>query len=169
MCKIPVSKARRAERNNETVKDCISSSMAWDFDFSRNLKENELGDVISLLQLVGDPSVVMGSADEDDQRKWELGDDFSVANCYDSLDVDGFLSFPHKQLWNPKIPLKVSFLVWTLCFNGAPTNDYLARTDRANTGNCILCNAELETNEHLFLHCKETSKLWSYFFDSFGQ
>ncbi|KAI3977592.1 hypothetical protein MKX01_000505 [Papaver californicum] len=37
------------------VRDTVTSTSAWDFDFSRNFKENEVLEIGQLLQLVGDP------------------------------------------------------------------------------------------------------------------
>lgn len=96
------------------------------------------------------------------------GKGFSVATAYSALETDGFLSFPDKQLWNPKVPLKVCFLVWTLCYNGAPTLDYLYNTGMVQNADCLLCNQQTESNAHLFIHCRVTSEVWSYFLNSFG-
>lgn len=84
------------------------------------------------------------------------------------MDVDGFIAFPHKQVWNTKILLKVSFLIWTLCHQGAPTLDKLHRPGLVNSDQCILCDDVQETQSHLFLHCDETRKVWKCFLDSFG-
>lgn len=64
--------------------------------------------------------------------------------------------------------MKVSFLVWTLCYGGAPTLDFLHRTGRTNNSICLFCNVAQETNNHLFMQCTETLKLWNYFINNFG-
>lgn len=103
----------------------------------------------------------------EESRLWRFGDDFTVANCYASLDIGGLLAFPHKQVWNPKVPLKVSFLIWSICHDGAPTLDMLLRAGLIQNDICLLCDTEQETQNHLFLHCSETRKLWRYFLDNF--
>ncbi|XP_026436622.1 uncharacterized protein LOC113334624 [Papaver somniferum] len=136
--------------------------------YKRDLKEVEVGEVAHLIHLLDGFAQIIHLCMAVDTRKWDFGDEFSVSNCYSSLDVDGFLHFPHKQIWNPKIPLKVSFLVWTLCHDGAPTLETLLRDGSVNDRQCTLCSEVEETQNHLFLHCPETRKLWNYFLDSFG-
>ncbi|XP_026439685.1 uncharacterized protein LOC113338488 [Papaver somniferum] len=144
----------------------VSSDNAWNFNFARTLNEMELGDITEMLQGLGEVSNLFDSALED-TRLWRFGDDFTVENCYASLDIGGLLAFPHKQVWNPKVPLKVSFLIWSICHDGAPTLDMLLRAGLVQNDICLLCDTEQETQSHLFLHCYETRKLWHYFLDSF--
>ncbi|XP_026410060.1 uncharacterized protein LOC113305186 [Papaver somniferum] len=91
----------------------------------------------------------------------------SVANSYTALETGGLLTFPDKQLWNSNVPLKVSYLVWTLYFSGAPTFDYLYNAVLVQDPTCVFCEACQETNEHLFLHCKFVFDICAYFLKSF--
>ncbi|XP_026384868.1 uncharacterized protein LOC113280463 [Papaver somniferum] len=131
------------------VSDMISPEGAWNLHFSRNLNDQELLEVSNLLQIIGEPNV----SGNEDSRKWRYGDNFSVTSAYSALDTEGSLIFPDKQLWNSKVPLKVSFLVWTLCYSGAPTLDKPYAADLIQDRNYLLCNQMVETNEHLFIHC----------------
>ncbi|XP_026383736.1 uncharacterized protein LOC113279249 [Papaver somniferum] len=121
-----------------------------------------------MIQLLEEFAMMLHNNEKEDDRKYKFAPDFTVASCYSSLEVDGFLAFPHKQIWNPKIPLKVSFLAWTLFHDGAPSLEFLQRVGKVNSSTCLLCNTEQETQSHLFLHCSETRKVWHYFLDSFG-
>ncbi|XP_026437824.1 uncharacterized protein LOC113336045 [Papaver somniferum] len=152
-----------SRKRDVIVAQMINEYGAWDLDFRRNVKEEEVGEVTLLLQVTGEPLL----SSDNDQWQWKHKI-FYVANCYSTLDLDGYLSFPHKQIWNARVPLKVSFLVWTLCHKGAPTLDYLYRAGKVQNPECLFCAAAVETGDHLFLHFKETAKLWSYFLDSFG-
>lgn len=78
------------------------------------------------------------------------------------------LTFPDKQLWNSKVSLKVSFLVWTLCYSGAPTLDKLYAAGMVQDSNCLFCDQMVETNENLFIHCSYVFEVWSYFLNSFS-
>lgn len=83
------------------VRDMVTSDGAWDFSFARALKENELLEVIHLLQEIGEPNTnLSGENLVEDSRQWSYGygKAFSVANAYSSLETDGLLSFPDKQL-----------------------------------------------------------------------
>ncbi|XP_026400308.1 uncharacterized protein LOC113296197 [Papaver somniferum] len=163
-----ILKARDYVKDNSTLTVHNGNNILFCFDFKRDLKEAEVGEIAHLTQLLDGFAQTIHSCMAEDTRKWDFGDEFSVSNCYSSLDVDGFLYFPHKQIWNPKISLKVSFLVWTLCRDGAPTLDTLLRAGLVNDRQYILCSAEEETQNHLFLQCPETRKLWNYFLESFG-
>ncbi|XP_026445035.1 uncharacterized protein LOC113345474 [Papaver somniferum] len=158
---IIIQRVCRFRKKDATVSQMINEYGAWDLDFRRNLKEEEVGEVALLLQVIGKPLL---SADND-QWQWKHKD-FSVANCYSTLDLDGYFSFSYKQIWNARVPLKVSFLVWTLCHKGAPTLDYLYRAGKVQNPDCLFCATAVETSDHLFLHCREAAKLWSYFLDS---
>ncbi|XP_026439787.1 uncharacterized protein LOC113338623 [Papaver somniferum] len=92
-------------KKDATVSAIVSLEGAWSFDFKRNPNEIELGETVLLLQQRGNISTRIALSDLEDTRKWELATKSSITNVYSSLDVDGFLSFPHKQLWNSKVPL----------------------------------------------------------------
>ncbi|XP_026419724.1 uncharacterized protein LOC113315679 [Papaver somniferum] len=143
--------------------DLISNEGSWILNFTRNLNEQEMLEVENLLQVIGDPSRLSN----EDSRPWRYGEGFSVANAYVALETGSLLSFPANQLWNSNVPLKVSFLVWTLCFSGAPTFDYLHNAGLIQDPKCVLCDECLETNEHFFLHCNLVFKIWSYFLKRF--
>ncbi|XP_026459742.1 uncharacterized protein LOC113360448 [Papaver somniferum] len=138
------------------VKDMISTNGVWNFSFKRNLNEQKAGEIANLLHLLEDFTIAVHTNEEEDDRKWNFATEFSVDSCYTSLEIDGFLVFPHKQIWNPKIPLKVSFLVWCLCHNGAPTLEFLHQAGKVNSPTCHLCNEETENQETI------KSKLWEW-------
>ncbi|XP_026399349.1 uncharacterized protein LOC113295217 [Papaver somniferum] len=148
----------------KSLEDVVSVDGAWDFKFSRNLKDQEIIQVANLLQLIGEPP--MNALD--DIRNWRYGDCFTVSNAYNALEVHGLLRFPDKQLWNSKVSSKVSFHVWTLCYREAPTLDILHRAGLVQDSNCLFCGQCAKTNEHLFLHCNVVTSIWSYFLGSFG-
>ncbi|XP_026420263.1 uncharacterized protein LOC113316261 [Papaver somniferum] len=131
------------------ISEMISPEGAWNLHFSRHLNEREVLEVVNLLQLISEPSV----SGNEDSRKWRYGDNFSVASAYSALETKDLLTFPDKHLWNSKVPLKVSFLVWTLCYSGAPTLDKLYAAGMVQDSNCLFCDQMVETNEHLLIHC----------------
>lgn len=45
--------------------------------------------------------------------------------------------------------------------------DQLYNARMVQNANCLLCGVHEETNAHLFLHCKTTFEVWSYFMNSF--
>ncbi|OVA14780.1 Reverse transcriptase zinc-binding domain [Macleaya cordata] len=77
--------------------------------------------------------------------------------------------FPHKNIWNKDIPSKVSFVLWATALGSIPTQDVLRRKGFYMVNRCHLCMRSEETGDHLFLHCKFTSLVWSYFLIGFGE
>ncbi|XP_026417235.1 uncharacterized protein LOC113312713 [Papaver somniferum] len=136
---------------------------SWNFDFCRNLREAEIEDIAHLLNLLD----TFNRGEGRDQRLWQNDTKtFSVAECYKSLEDDGMLVFPYKSVWNPKIPYKVIFFVWSLCYNAAPTMDLLRNSYTVN--GCLLRKKSVESNQHLFLHCDTTRELWFYFLGAYN-
>ncbi|XP_026451585.1 uncharacterized protein LOC113351892 [Papaver somniferum] len=128
-----------------------------------SLKESEIEDIAHLLDMLSTFNCGVGN----DHRVWQNGEKrFSVKECYKSLEEDGSLIFPYKCVWNPKIPQKVIFFVWSLCYNVAPTMDYLR--NYFNVNGCLLFTKSAETNNHLLLHCEKTRELWNYFMEGYG-
>ncbi|XP_026459936.1 uncharacterized protein LOC113360665 [Papaver somniferum] len=75
----------------------VNAGNSWNFAFCRILKEVEVEDVAHLLDMLS----TFNSGVGEDHRIWQ---DFSMSECYKSLEDDGLLVFPHKSLWDPKIP-----------------------------------------------------------------
>ncbi|XP_026410319.1 uncharacterized protein LOC113305513 [Papaver somniferum] len=141
----------------------ISAGNCWNLAFCRSLKDAEIEDISHLLDLLS----TFNSGVGDDQRVWQNGaKTFSVAECYKSLEDDGLLVFPYKCVWNSKIPQKVAFFVWTLCYNAAPTMDSLRNT--INVNGCLLCKKSAETSQHLFPHCEITTEMWNHFLKGYN-
>ncbi|XP_026377646.1 uncharacterized protein LOC113271938 [Papaver somniferum] len=131
---------------------------SWNFDFCRNFREAEIEDIAHLLNFLD----TFNRGEGQDHRLWQNGTKtFSVAECYKSLEDDGLLVFPYKSVWNPKIPHKMIFFVWSLCYNAAPIMDLLRNS--YNVNGCVLCKKSAESNQHFFLHCDTTREIWFYF------
>lgn len=110
---------------------------SWNFVFSRNLKDEEIEDVAHSLDLIS----IFRRGDAEDYRVWQNGNkSFSVKECYKDLEVQGLIYFPYKCVWNPKIPQKVVFFVWNLCFVAAPTMYTYKNSIMVN--GCLLCKKE---------------------------
>lgn len=112
----------------------------------------------------------IGERDVNDEMLWGLDEEkgFSVKSMYEELSCPSQLSFPGECVWNPLIQLKVSFLMWELCWNRAPTIDNLIRRDMYIPNWCCLCKADAESTSHLFLHCPWVRYFWDHFISRFG-
>lgn len=97
----------------------------------------------------------------EDERLWTLDENkgFSVRSMYKALVPGDSCSFPARLIWNSLILTKVSFFIWELWWDCAPTLDNLIRWDLIFPNRCSMCLSYGESSNHLFLHCSLASSL----------
>ena len=66
------------------------------------------------------------------------------------------------------MPPKVAFFVWDVFWDKVLTLKQLQRRGHSLTNRCFLCLSEVETVDHLLLHCAKTRVLWNLLFSLFG-
>lgn len=66
------------------------------------------------------------------------------------------------------MPTKISFFTWLVHHNSLLTQDNLERKVRTLVNRCCMCKKELETINHLFLHCSVAHSIWDVFLSGFG-
>ena len=66
------------------------------------------------------------------------------------------------------MPPKVAFFVWEASWDKVLTLKQLQRRGHSLTNRCFLCLSEVETVDHLLLHCAKTRVLWNLLFFLFG-
>ncbi|XP_026396249.1 uncharacterized protein LOC113290874 [Papaver somniferum] len=82
---------RLTRNKHASIRDMIQDSEngpAWDFSFTRNLKEDELQMVAALL---GQINALILSDSGDDYLSWNPGNNFSIKSCYEAIEVAGFI------------------------------------------------------------------------------
>ncbi|XP_039070040.1 uncharacterized protein LOC120216777 [Hibiscus syriacus] len=67
----------------------------------------------------------------------------------------------HKLFWLPLHVPKYNIITWMAFLDRLPTKDRLIRMGFNIDGICVLCNEEMETRDHLFLHCTVANSVWS--------
>ncbi|CAN1262893.1 Putative ribonuclease H protein At1g65750 [Linum perenne] len=97
---------------------------------------------------------------------WPDGKDqrFSVSSFRRFLVADRFPgdnSFPSKWIWSSPAPPKVQFFCWLVFRNRIATIDNLQRRGFAIPNRCVLCKMESESVNHIFIHCRFSSQVWS--------
>ncbi|GMP47561.1 hypothetical protein CsSME_00015641 [Camellia sinensis var. sinensis] len=93
---------------------------------------------------------------------------FTVASLYRGLMGDGGRVFPWTSVWVPAIPTKVAFLMWTVALGRNLTLDNLMRWGHILVNRCCMCCEDVETVDHLFLHCSVALTLWGFVCLLFG-
>ena len=66
------------------------------------------------------------------------------------------------------MPPKVAFFAWEAFGGKVLTLDQLQRRGHSLANRCFLCFSEVETVDHLLLHCAKTRVLWNLLFSLFG-
>jgi hypothetical protein len=107
------------------------------------------------------------------------GEGFSVKSAYDSLveieDTNPLGDYEveiFSKLWTSPAPSKVLVFSWQLFYDRIPTKENLTRRgvlqQPLGGDNCVWCNHNLETANHLFLHCKTAHLVWYDIFKWLG-
>ena len=94
--------------------------------------------------------------------------DFSVKSLYSILEPRDSHLFPCDSIWRANVPLKVAFFAWEASWIKILTLEQLQRKGYSIANRCFLCLSEVETVDHLLLHCVKTWVLWNLLFSLFG-
>lgn len=107
--------------------------------------------------------VVRGAVDT---KKWALTSNgiFSVKSLYSFLIHGGVTCGITNSIWNSPCPKKIILFNWLVWDNSILTLSNLAARgcNKLPTATCVLCNADIETVDHLFLLCPFVVRLWAF-------
>ncbi|KAH1122568.1 hypothetical protein J1N35_005728 [Gossypium stocksii] len=102
--------------------------------------------------------------------KGELSGELWVRNAYKLLQIASSdpnniliqvdLKNFYKQLWNLKLPSKITITVWRASWNYMPTLVNLRSKRVADNTICPHCRSGEEDISHVFRHCPVTTKVW---------
>ena len=65
------------------------------------------------------------------------------------------------KAWIPRLTPKVNIFFWLLLQSKILTLDNLAKTGQTLPNRCNLCKKDLESVNHLFIHCLFSSMVWN--------
>ena len=108
--------------------------------------------------------------EDEDKVVWTTSQSgaFSVKLLYSILEPGGSSLFPCDSIWRVRVPLKVAFFAWEASWGKVLTLEQLQRRGYSLANRCFLCLFEVETVDHLLLHCVKTRALWNLLFSLFG-
>lgn len=85
---------------------------------------------------------------------------FRTSETWQQVRLSGQRISWHKGIWFQDSIPKYSFLLWTVVHNRLTTCDRMISWNRGINPSCVLCQAPMETHEHLFFACSFASRVW---------
>jgi len=151
-----------------TVKE-MRDAQGWNLKFRRPLNDWEVNRMVELLNILERYKELSNSEDKliwapDTQGKFSVG--IAYRNSQRTHTQSSY--WPWKMIWKVKVPFKVACFTWLLAKQVVLTQDNRMKKGLDLCSRCFFCECETETINHLFLHCKETMKLWQIFINKRG-
>lgn len=92
---------------------------------------------------------------------------FTSDSAYDLVRQRKPSSNVARVIWNPVLPLKISFLAWRVANRLLPVDDLLQHRGLPLVSKCSCCFS-VESVRHLFFEGAVAQQVWGYFFTYFG-
>ncbi|KAF4347800.1 hypothetical protein G4B88_003139 [Cannabis sativa] len=96
--------------------------------------------------------------DEAKLQQAARGDKFSAKKCYNSLVGETPFAYAN-AIWDTLVLPKHRFIFWQIANSHLLTRDYLHHIMVTPNNLCPVCEAEVETHDHIFFNCYYTSQL----------
>ena len=143
---------------------CIRS---WKVPFIRARSPEEALIVAQMMSILDAPPPL---DDRPDRRLWRPSPDrkFSVKSLYLELTNLDPQPLNFKRIWHKSFPPKVSFLLLTFALNKAQTDDNRQRRKYHLASRCSLCLQDIESINHITLHCSFVRDIWLSFLPATG-
>ncbi|OVA02993.1 Reverse transcriptase zinc-binding domain [Macleaya cordata] len=159
-----------SRKQNALVADMMQTDgngrVLWDLDLPRRLSDQEAREFSQLSFLL--ETYELNGNEDTRLCRGERNGKFSVKSCYEVIHKGGIPNFTEIGIWDQLIPTKISFFIWLVYHNAAPTQDNLAKRGMVVVNRCYLCCADGETVDHLLLHCSFANEIWTSFLAEFG-
>ncbi|XP_039123614.1 uncharacterized protein LOC120260240 [Dioscorea cayenensis subsp. rotundata] len=148
----------------------------WPNDFLVSTRPHgtvrELAMLLERPPFVSDPDVMhilsclnLESRRDCDRKVWGLtaNGSFSVKSFYGLLNEGGLRCPIAHTFWKGPCPKKVNIFNWLAWKNKILSLENLAKRccNRLPTDTCVLCHADVESVDHLFLMCQFSREVWS--------
>ncbi|WMV14448.1 hypothetical protein MTR67_007833 [Solanum verrucosum] len=140
------------------------TGQGWNLGLRRGLNDWEMTTIARFHDTMQMATNLTG---EEDRLVWkgERGGEFTVKSAYRELrsTEEQHAGWPWRMIWKTEIPYKVNYFTWLLAKQAVLTHENLNKRKPNLRSSCYLCEEQVETVNHLFLHCKWTDQLWQMF------
>ncbi|XP_057484663.1 uncharacterized protein LOC130771052 [Actinidia eriantha] len=144
----------------------FEETQRWDFLFRRPLLVREVEALDDLNDLMAVSGVEI-NLDRHDQLVWQgcPSGKFSVKSIYEkAFSSHSAVDETFKLLWENVAPPRVQCFGWLSYLGRVKSSEYLLSLgiiQNESEAMCSFCNGELETLDHLLLHCVLVWKCWA--------
>jgi zinc-binding in reverse transcriptase len=128
--------------------------------FNRNLTVTLNTQLLELYNKLA--QVQLGTEEDSITWRWSNSGVFTTNSYYYWLEFGGIKSPQFQITWSAYISLKIKIFLWLVQKNKILTKENLRKRGWQGDTKCIFYN-ELETTEHLFVHCSISVCLWNWF------
>lgn len=109
----------------------------------------------------------------DDLCRWEVNastnKDFSTNHTWNKLGPIVAATSWFKAVWFKCHVIKIAFTFWIANLNRLPVRARLSAWGYSSTATCCTCNTQVETRDHLLLHCELGEQVWTLVLHRLGQ
>ncbi|GJM99719.1 hypothetical protein PR202_ga16847 [Eleusine coracana subsp. coracana] len=144
--------------SRRTVHDALHG-MSWIRDIRGVATAEVISEFLNLCTIISGMEL---HQDTPDIHYWRLSGSriYSAKSAYEAL-FQGFIGFePWQRIWKSWAPAKCRFFMWLVAHDRCWTADRLARRNLPRPENCLLCDQEEETIDHILVGCVFARQFW---------
>lgn len=163
-------------KQNETLGEVLSKraeSHNWEFQLRRRLFSWEQ-DLMNELLTILDGSNILISIGQNDKLVWagSFSNSFSVKSLYEMARPQASIANAAFDLiWSNVAPYWVQCFCWLVHLRKIKSSEYLLKIgiiQNEEEAFCKFCSLQLESVDHLLLHCDPVWQLWAKILDWWG-
>jgi len=153
--------AVRARNKMATVAEALDGS-AWVRHIAAPPSLQLLLEIDLICDLIDDVQL----SQEPDTFTWRLTADrsYSAASAYGAMFLGSSPVLGAKQIWKTPAPPKVRFFFWLTMHGRCWTGDRRFRHGLQPSNDCIMCDQEPETMDHILIGCSFSREVWHIWF-----
>jgi hypothetical protein len=147
-----------AWRKHQTVQADLQNNN-WTRGLWKMSTADEMAELISLWSSL--ETVTLNDQEDTIVWKWTANGQYTSKSAYQAQLLGSYCTFNSKAVWAAKVEDKHRFFAWLLIQCKLLTADRLIARNWPCNPVCSLCDQELESTEHMVLHCVFAQEVWN--------